>query len=222
MFVLPASNLAEYSLRSLRHEVAILTQLPANEAIVPPSDGSLQALAQVGRGSPAGGRGEPAAVREEGSNFRLGWARTVGVMLERLPAAGEPANQLDQLRHRDRFTAAGVVRPTKLDPRRGSDREKSRRRIVHEREVAHRRRIPNHDRAAVWVESLSQDRRDHGPLALAWPEGVERPQNGDPEIERAGECFGHHVGANFGGGIGRLALERMAFGDGRRESRPVN
>src|SRR4051812_43314904 len=104
------------------HEVGVLTQSPANQAIAPPSDGAFQAFAQVRLGSPAGGRRQPGAVREEGSNLGAGRARTSGPMLERLSVAREFADQFDQPPHRDGLAAAGIVRLAKLDPRRDSDR----------------------------------------------------------------------------------------------------
>src|SRR5215470_2082613 len=113
---------SEVTHQTSRHEVCVLTQSPADQAIAPPSDGAFQAFAQVRLGSPAGGRHQPGAVREEGPNLGPGRTRTSGLMLEGLSAARKFANQFDQLRHRDGLAAAGVVWPAELDPRRRSDR----------------------------------------------------------------------------------------------------
>ena len=71
-------------------------------------------------------------------------------------------------------------------------------------------------------QQLRDDGRDDGAAALARAVGVEGPHDRDGQIKAAVEALGQTVGADLGGGVGALALERVLLVDGHILCRAVD
>ena len=96
-----------------------------------------------------------------------------------------------------------------LDPRQGRGPEEGIDGIVDEDEVARRPGVAQADRSSG--QQLDRDRGDDRARALARAEGVERPQGHDRRPERAMVALGQLVGRDLGGGVGRLANQRVGL-----------
>lgn len=64
------------------------------------------------------------------------------------------------------------------------------------------------------IGDLADDRRDNCAGRLTRPVSIERPCDGERQIESVEKAHRHCVGADLGRAVGRLRLERMLFVDG--------
>ena len=71
-------------------------------------------------------------------------------------------------------------------------------------------------------QQLGDNGRDNGASALARAVGVERAHDSDGQVKAAVEALGQAVRADFGGGVGALALERVLLVDGHVLRRAVD
>src|SRR5438874_7619227 len=141
---------------------------------------------------------EAGAISEQCSHFRIWRSQTLVLLKHRLAAGCQVHDDVDQIADHDRPLTASVIRLAVLYAFGESGRHECRCSICNEREIAHGRRVADHDRRAGRIERLSDNGGDDRSFTLSWPKRIEWSENYNWYAERPGECLRHHIRGYFG------------------------
>jgi hypothetical protein len=190
-----------------------------------PVGGLAQAIGQVDGGTPAQALGCFAVVGDQALHFGLFRAQAGGIDLEAwgrgaggAQLAAQRQDGLRQVVDPHLLTGAQVEHlPFHIGGGGGS--QEARRGVGHVGEVTARVRAQVHHRQR---QGLRHQRRDHGARRLARSVGVEGAHGHHRQPVGAEIALRQLVGANLGGRVGRLTLQRVVLVDGRGQRRAVH
>lgn len=197
----------------LARVTAVPALAAAGDSLAPPIDAQAEAIAERGRWAPARERRQTRRIGDQGAHLRLLGAKTRTVADHRFVGAGHVVELRHHIADPGFDTGSGVVDRAEFGIRRRAKGEESPHGVADEGEVPRRAEIAQADFSAGRIEHLADRGRDHGALALARPECVERPERDGGRVVRPGKRLDHLVGADFARGVGRLAMQRVVFTD---------
>lgn len=188
--------------------------------IADPGDGQVETLREGDERLPSELAAGEGVIRQKALNFGIDGAQALAILLDFEAAANLLEDDFNQLSDADLLTGAKVKGLTQAACGSEGGMDEAGNGIRDVGEITGAIQVAKaKDRLG---EGLGDDGGDDGAGGLARAKCVEGANGDDGQVIGIKEAFGELIGGDFGGGVGRLALERVAFIDGDAAGGAVN